>query len=189
MTSKNLFFDQSKLKRCGKGCIIGLTARIRKPEKVSLGTNSIIDDFTYIPCELAMGSYSHIGSGCHLIGGKGKVTIGNFVNIAPGCNIVTAQDDYRGGGLTGAAVPEKYSGKAIVEPVHIGDHALLGCGTVVLPGVKIPEGMAAGALTLLNKQKYEPWTLYAGIPAKKVGRRDGALIKAQAKKLLQEEGE
>ncbi|MFA6035787.1 MAG: acyltransferase [Candidatus Micrarchaeia archaeon] len=183
---ENIFFDISKLRKLGKNAIVGKTARIRKPHLVSIGNCSIIDDFTYIPCELELGSYSHIGTGTHLIGGPGKIKIGRFVNIAPNCNIITGQNDYWGGDLTGPAIPEKYCGKSIVEPVEIGDHVLLGCGTIILPGVKMPEGMATGAYTLLKKQKYKPWTLYAGIPAKEIGKRNGSKMKAQAKKLLAE---
>ena len=44
---ENIFFDKSKLKYCGENVIIGKTVRIRKPEEVSIGDGTIIDDFTY----------------------------------------------------------------------------------------------------------------------------------------------
>ena len=42
----NIFFNISDLKYIGKNVIIGKTVRIRQPEKVSIGDNTIIDDFT-----------------------------------------------------------------------------------------------------------------------------------------------
>jgi galactoside O-acetyltransferase len=181
---ENIFFDISELKHCGKNVIIGKTVRIRKPHLVSIGDNSIIDDFTYIPCAMDIGSYSHIGANCSFIGGPGFVRIGSFVNIAPGCQIVTGTNDYRGGGLVGPTIPEEFAGAAVIEPVFIGDHCLLACQTIVLPGCSLPEGMATGAMTLLKKNEYSPWFLYAGIPGRKIGERDGRAILKSAKQLL-----
>ena len=183
--SDNIFFDKKDLKYCGKNVIIGKTVRIRKPYLVSIGDNVIIDDFTYIPCELDIGNYTHIGANTTFIGGPGKVTIGSFVNIAPGCQIVTGSNDYRGGGLVGPTIPEEYVGEAIIDPIIIDDHVLLGCQVIILPGVYLPEGVAIGAMTLIKPKTYKPWTLYAGNPAKDIGNREKALMKRQAKKLLE----
>ena len=58
---KNIFFDESKLKR-GSNVIIGKTVRIRYPELVEIGDNVIIDDFTYISteCRFMIGSTFHL---------------------------------------------------------------------------------------------------------------------------------
>jgi len=182
---ENIFFDIKLIKNMGEGAIVGKTARLRKPEQVTIGRKSIIDDFTYIPCSLDLGDFSHIGSGCKFIGGAGKVTIGRFVNIAPGCAIVTGSNDYKGGGLVGPGIPKEFSGEARVAPVVIGDHALLGVFTTVLEGVEIPEGMATGAYTLVRPGvTYKPWTLYAGIPAREICPRDGSEMKKQSEQLL-----
>jgi acetyltransferase-like isoleucine patch superfamily enzyme len=183
--SDNIFFDKKDLKHCGKNVIIGKTVRIRKPHLVSIGDNVIIDDFTYIPCELDIGNYTHIGANSTFIGGPGKVTIGSFVNIAPGCQIVTGSNDYRGGGLFGPTIPEEYLGEAIIDPIIIDDHVLLGCQVIILPGVYLPEVVAIGAMTLIKPKTYKPWTLYVGNPAKDIGNREKALMKRQAKKLLE----
>ena len=180
----NLFFDLKELKYCGSNVIIGKTVRIRKPHLVSIADNVIIDDFTYIPCGMEIGSYSHIGANNSFIGGAGFVKIGAFVNIAPGCQIVTGTNDYYGGGLVGPAIPEDYRGEAIVEAVELGDHCLLACQTVVLEGVRMPEGMATGAMTLVKKGNFKPWTLYAGIPCKEIGKRDGTKMLFSANALL-----
>ncbi len=183
---ENLFFDKKELKYCGENVIIGKTVRIRKPQEVIIGDNVIIDDFTYIPCALEIGCYTHIGANCSFIGGPGKVKIGSFVNIAPSCQIVTASNDYYGGELVGPAIPKKFSGEAIVEPIEIGDFVLLACNTTILPGSILPEGMATGAFTLVKKQEYKEWSLYVGIPCKYMSKRDGVKIKESAQHIFNE---
>lgn len=184
----NIFFDRNQLKSCGKNVIIGKTVRIRKPHLVSIGDNVIIDDFTYIPCAMEIGSYTHIGANNSFIGGQGFVKIGSFVNIAPGCQIVTGTNDYWGGGLVGPAIPDEFLGDAIIEPVEIGDFSLIACQTVILEGTKIPEGMATGAMSLIKKGEYKPWTVYAGVPCKEKGQRNGSLMKQKSEELLKSEG-
>lgn len=181
---ENLFFDKRDLKYCGSNVIIGKTVRIRKPEEVIIGDNVIIDDFTYIPCSMEIGNYTHIGANCSFIGGPGKVKVGSFVNIAPSCQIVTGSNDYYGGGLVGPAIPREFAGEAIVEPVEIGDFVLLACNTTVLPGTVLPEGMATGAFSLVRKQEYQKWSLYVGIPCKFLSKRDGSDMMKAAEKLL-----
>lgn len=181
---ENIFFDKNELRYCGKGVIIGKTVRIRKPHLVSIDDYSIIDDFTYIPCELKVGKYSHIGANSTFIGGPGSVEIGSFVNIGPGCQIVTGSNDYKAGGLVGPAIPKEFSGEAIIEPVKISDYVLIGCQSIILPGSILPEGMSIGALTLVKPSSYKEWSLYAGNPIKLLCERDGTVIKDQADKLL-----
>lgn len=183
---ENLFFDKKDLKYCGNNVIIGKTVRIRKPEEVIIGDHVIIDDFTYIPCALEIGDYTHIGANCSMVGGSGKIKIGSFVNIAPSCQLVTGSNDYKGGGLVGPTIPEEYKGKAIIEPIEIGDFVLLACNTTILPGVKLPEGVATGAFTLLNKQQYNSWTLYIGIPGHYHSEREGNVMKKSALQLRKE---
>jgi acetyltransferase-like isoleucine patch superfamily enzyme len=181
---ENLFFDKKDLKYCGQNVIIGKTVRIRKPHAVTIGDNVIIDDFTYIACELEIDTYSHISANVDFIGGAGKVTIGKFTAISAGCKIVTGTSNYLGGELSLPTLPPEFSVGSIIEPIIISDFVLLGCNTVVLPGAIIPEGMATGALSLVTKKKYNPWELYIGIPCKFHRKRDGTAIKISSRKIL-----
>jgi galactoside O-acetyltransferase len=133
-----------------------------------------------------MGDYSHIGPGCIFLGGNGKVKIGKFVNIAPGCKIISASHDYIDGGLSGPTIPEKYSGHSIVSNIVLQDHVLLGCDSIVLPGVIMPKGMATGAFSLVQKRDYQEWQLYIGNPVKKYKMRNWRVILEQAERLLNE---
>jgi galactoside O-acetyltransferase len=181
----NIFFDLATLNGLGTHTIIGKTVRIRKPSRVTLGDYTIIDDFTYVSCGLKVGRYTHIGAGGVLIGGEAQITIGDFVNIAPGCRIIAASNDFSGGGLVGPAIPKEFSDSSIIADITIGDHALLGTGTVILPGCILPEGLSTGAMTLITEECIlEPWTLYAGIPARPIKKRESKRILEAAQKLL-----
>lgn len=165
----NIFFDLAELAYLGQGAIVGKTVRIRKPAHCFIGDYSIIDDFSYISCALRVGRYTHIGAQAVIIGGDARVEIGDFVNLAPGCRLIAASHDFSDGGLTGPAIPHEFADPAIVSHITLADHVLFGTGTVVLPGVDVPEGVATGALTLITpKTPLEPWTLYAGIPARPI---------------------
>lgn len=186
--NRNIFFDLSTLAKLGRHTIIGKTVRIRKPSLVRIGDHTIIDDFTYISCAMTAGRYTHIGAGGVLIGGNAHITIGDFVNIAPGCRIVAASHDFTEGGLSGPTIPAEFADESITADIEIADHALFGTGTVILPGCHIPEGVALGAMTLVTaKIKLEPWSLYAGIPAQFIKKRQSEKILASTARLLRKE--
>jgi galactoside O-acetyltransferase len=183
----NIFGNLNKIKSRGKDSIIGRTVRIRRPQDFEIGRNSIVDDHTYISTQLKIGDFTHIGSGAHIIGGAdAKVTIGNFVNIAPGCNIAAGANDYSGGELVSPALPHGYGGKAIIKPVKIADHCLIGFSCSILPGVELPEGVAIGAHSLVKPGKYKPWNVYAGVIAKEIKARNGKLIKSMAERIIRD---
>ena len=50
--------------------------------------------------------------------------------------------------------------------MEIGDYVVIGSHSVILPGVKVPDRLACGAFTLLNKKDYKDLGLYVGIPSK-----------------------
>jgi acetyltransferase-like isoleucine patch superfamily enzyme len=182
----NLFFDLTELAGLGRGAIIGKTVRLRKPGKTWIGDYSILDDFAYVSCALRVGRYTHIGPHAICIGGDAEIVIGDFVNISGGCRLMAASNDFTGGGLVGPAIPAEFSEPAVVGRIEIGDHALFGANTVVLPNTRVPEGVATGAFTLLtSRTALTPWTLYAGIPARPIRPRDGARMRAAARRLLE----
>lgn len=171
MTKENIFFDLGNLKSCGKNVIIGKTVRIRYPELVSIGDNCIIDDFTYISTTLELKSNVHICAGCKIIGGKkSSVSIGEYSTISPGVVLVAGSDDYVSGIAT-PLVPIETKGNVQIGRIHLGNHCIVGSNTVVLPNVIFGEGASVGALSLVKKD-LEPWTLYAGIPSKKIKDRN-----------------
>ena len=59
-------------------------------------------------------------------------------------------------------------------PVTLGRHVIVGCGSVILPGVTMHEGSGMGALSLVRRD-CEPFGLYSGMPARRVAWRSDAI--------------
>lgn len=57
------------------------------------------------------------------------------------------------------------------EPVVIGDHAWIGCRSIILKGVTIGEHAIVSAGAIVTRD-VPPWTVVAGHPAREVGRVD-----------------
>jgi acetyltransferase-like isoleucine patch superfamily enzyme len=179
---ENIFFDLKRLKYLGVGAIIGKTVRIRKPEECVIGDHTILDDFTYISCPLEIGRFSHIASNVTISGGHGRVTIGDFVGVATGCSLHAASSDYLEGSLDYPSIPAEFQFGGQCEDIVFEDFVLLGAKSVVLPGVHLPEGVSTGALSVISKRKYRPWTLY--VRGQREMKRDGAELKRRAADLL-----
>lgn len=168
---ENIFFDLSRLKHLGKGCIIGKTVRIRKPEECIIGDGTIIDDFTYISCTVEIGNNCHIASNVAISGGKGKFTMGNRSTLSNNCTVHCASSDYTKFSMDLPSMPLELQYGGTIENIYIGDEVVIGAHSCILPGVILPNGVACGAYTLVKKQFYEPNTLYIGIPARKFKER------------------
>ena len=158
--SENIFFDKSKLKHCGKNVIIGKTVRIRNPEKVSIGDSVIIDDFTYISGDVTIGDYVHVAAGCVLSASSARITIGPLVGISAGCKIYGGSSNYVTCGLDIPTIPKEHQFNVILEDVSLAAFTLIGASSIILPGCRIPQGMAvAAAITVRKKLDLKPWSV------------------------------
>ena len=79
--------------------------------------------------------------------------------------------------MTNPTVPALYT-NVQHSPVKIGKHVIVGSGCVVLPGVTLEDGVAIGALSLVNKD-CDAFQVYAGIPAKKIAPRSKQLLELE----------
>lgn len=155
---ENIFFNKKDLLQCGENVIIGKTVRIRSPEKVSIGDNTIIDDFTYISGSLDLGEYTHIASGVSIQGSKNKISIGDFTGISSGVRIYAGSSNYVEAGLDLPTIPEKHSWNGIYEDCFIDHFCVIGANSVILPGCKIPKGLTVAAnLVVRKKLNLSPW--------------------------------
>lgn len=154
------------IKSYGKDVLIGRFAVLYNPEKLTLGDHVRIDDFTIISGNVTIGSYIHISQFCGLYGGDAGIVMEDFSGLSAKCSIYAVSDDYSGMSMTNPMIPSKYKPKAISKGVFIGKHAIIGCNSVVLPGVEIHEGTAVGSLSLVTCS-LEPWSINTGIPASK----------------------
>ena len=172
-----------KFKKIGKNVQLGKNIYFRYPEKIEIGDNVIIDDFSYFSTSLVIEDYVHISPFCSVIGGiKSKLVMREFSGLSAGCRIICGSDDYSGIGLTNPTVTKKYRIKSKSTTIEIGRHGVLGTNCVVHPGVKIGEGAAAGSMSLITKD-VDPWWIYIGMPAKKFKKREKGKIVELEKQL------
>ena len=166
-------------KRLGRNVRVHERASVYGTENITLGDHVRIDDFSILIAtgELFIGSHVSIPNFCFL-GAKFGLVMADFVTLAPGVQIFTTSDDYSGAHLTGPTVPPQFTGGRRGR-VQLGRHCILGAGSVVLPGVSLGEGVSVGALSLVTTN-LEPWGVYAGIPAKRLGDRLRGVLQLEA---------
>lgn len=147
--------------------------------RIALGNNVRIDDF----CVLSAGVWGiSIGNHIHLaiytsLMGAGKITLSDFCNISSRVAIYSSNDDYSGATMTNPTVPSEYTGVTHAD-VLLGKHVIVGSGSVILPGVTLEEGVAVGALSLVNRD-CKAFGIYAGNPARRISERKRDLLELE----------
>lgn len=146
---------------------------------IRLGSRVRIDDFCVLAAGeggIEIGDYVHVGVSSSLIG-RGRITMESFSGLSSRVSIYSSSDDYSGAGLTNPMVPEQYK-SVLHADVHLGRHVIVGSGSVVLPGAILEEGVAVGALSLINK-RCESFGVYLGNPARRIGERKRDLLRLE----------
>ena len=168
-------------KSVGKNVKVSDKASIHNPSNISIGDNTRIDDFCILSSGkggIKIGSHVHISCYVSLIG-SGKIMIENFVALSTRVAIFSSDDDYSGKYMVNPTLPKKLT-NFTNKPVCIKKHVIVGTGAVILPGVTVASGAAVGALSLV-KENLEPFWLYAGVPAKKIRKREKKLLTLEKK--------
>lgn len=145
-------------------------------ERISIGSNVRIDDFCVLSAGasgIVIGNYVHLAVGAVLVG-SGKITLSDFSGLSSKVSVYSSSDDYSGEALTNPTVPDKFLG-VVHGDVYLGKHVIIGSGSVILPGVILEDGVAVGALSLVNKSCAE-FGVYAGNPARRIKDRARDLL-------------
>ena len=182
------FYDQNELKELGfkhigKNVMLSRKASIYGADKISLGDNSRIDDFSILSGQVHIGRYVHVAAFCGLFAGKAAITLKDFSGISSRVNIYAESDDFGGDYMAHPTIPLQYR-RTERKDVILEEYSIIGCGGLVLPGGYLAEGSVLGAQSLL-KSTLKAWTIYAGSPAKEIKKRSKALL-AKAIQLKQE---
>ena len=136
---------------CGRvepNVTIHFRTEIRCPRKLRIGKGTIIGDNAILDARCGL-------------------TMGENVNLSSNVSIYTLQHDHRDPYFRCNETQKKMS-------VEIDDRVWLGSNVIVLPGVHIGEGAVCCAGCVVTKDVL-PYTVVAGIPAKKVGVRPRVL--------------
>lgn len=127
---------------------------------VKIGDSSTIHMWAnfYEPRGITIGEDTIIGDHAFL-DGRCQLTIGNHVAIASSVAIYNSQHDVQSSDFS----PE-------YGQVSIGDYVFIGPRVTILPGVHIEEGAVVAAGAVVTKD-VSAFTIYAGVPAVKIGER------------------
>lgn len=164
-------------KHLGDNVKISDKASIYNPELMEIGDHTRIDDFCVISGKVTLGRNVHIAVFCNIGGGDLGVTLEDFCGLAYGGHVFSQSDDYSGRTLTNPTVPDKYKHETKAS-VLIKRHSIVGTCSVIMPGITVEEGTSIGAMSLVTKST-EPWSVYFGIPAKRLKSRKQALLELE----------
>ncbi len=161
------------LKSYGHNVLISRKTSIYGAQNISIGNNVRIDDFCILSGNITIKSNIHISSYVALYGQLG-IILEDFTGISSKSIIYSAMDDFGGDYLIGPIHPD---GTTHVTGglVKLCKYSQIGAGCIVFPTVTISEGSVVGAMSLI-KSNTEPWSIYAGIPAKKIKDRNNRLL-------------
>lgn len=108
------------------------------------------------PGNISIGNNTIIGFYCRL-DGRGTLKIGNNVNISSYTILEAGSHDF-------------VSFRDCYAPIIIEDHVWIGTRSMILQGVTVGEGAIVAAGSVVTRS-IPPYTIVAGVPAKKIGDR------------------
>ena len=112
--------------------------------------------------DLEADDYSLIGINCII---DPKVKIGRYTMLAHDVQIIGGDHVFNDPNL-----PMTFAGRETIKPTIIGDDCWIGARSIMLVGVKIGDGAIVAAGSVVTKD-IEPYSIYAGVPAKKIRMR------------------
>lgn len=156
--------------RMGKGARVGHLTMCRGLKLLEIGDFGSIGNLNWITgngqnpltkarkntraeVALRIGRHSAI-TNRHYIDSSDRIVIGDFTTIA----------GVRSQFLTHAIDIEIC--RQQTNPIKIGNYCFVGTGCIILPGAVLPDCSVLAAGSLLRDEMTQPWTLYAGVPAK-----------------------
>jgi putative colanic acid biosynthesis acetyltransferase WcaF len=126
--------------------------------KIGRGVNIKSGVRVKFPWRLEVGDYTWIGE---------DVWIDNLAQVIVGSNCCISQRAYL---CTGSHDWSHPKFELITHPIEIKEGAWIAACATVGPGVTVGEGAVLG-LGSVASHDLEPWTVYAGVPAKSIRRR------------------
>lgn len=176
----NSFYSNEELAQLGLGSygkdvLISRKTSIYKPEQIFLGNHIRIEDFAILIGPIQMGSRVHIAANVLLRSSeKFPITLEDATGLAPGVNVISTSDDYKGPFLFGPHFPAKLRNNK-GGPVTIKRFVVVGINTLILPNVTLGEGSSIGAMSMVCRNT-KPWKVYFGVPARPIFVRDSSII-------------
>lgn len=189
MLQKECYYTEIDLKdfgfkSLGRNVRISSDARIYGAERISIGDDVRIDDFTMLATG---GGYITIGNGCEItrccnLTGTLGIEMCDYSSMGANTVIYSASDDYSGEYMTNQVIPREFT-KFVGGKVTLGRHVIVGASSVIIGASDIGEGCSLGAVTVVVNKNLDPWGMYAGNPARRIKERKRGLLELE-KQLL-----
>ena len=128
--------------KIGSNVFISRKIEIKNPRNIQIGNNCVINKRVLLD------------------GRGGGITIFDNVDIAQDVQIWTEEHDV-----------DSPSHSLKASPVEIGENVWIASRATILPGVTIGKGAVVAAGSVVTKD-VEPYSIVAGVPAKKIGERN-----------------
>lgn len=176
------FYTEEELKKIGfltfgEDVKISRKASIYGANQIQIGDHVRVDDFCILSGRIVLGNYIHIAAYTALYGGDKGIYVNDFANLSSRVCVYSVSDDYSGGSMTSPMIPEEYK-NVNSKPVYIEKHVIVGSTSVIMPGVTLAEGSAFGSFSFITKNS-KPWSINAGIPARKIKERSKNVVKLE----------
>lgn len=113
----------------------------------------------WAPWNLVLGDFVGVGDGANLYSME-RIEIGDYAVISQGVHLCCGSHDYNSANF-----------QLFAKPISIGPHAWICAEAFISLDVSIVEGVVVGARSVVTKNISEPWSVFAGHPARKVGMR------------------
>jgi putative colanic acid biosynthesis acetyltransferase WcaF len=114
----------------------------------------------WAPWNLVVGNFVGIGEGANLYC-MDKISIGDYAVISQGAHLCCGSHDFN-----------RSNFQLITAPIQIAERAWVCAEAFVAMGVSVAPGVVLGARSVATKSISESWTIWAGMPAKKIGERN-----------------
>ncbi len=149
-----LVYFRWKTYTIGKDFHAGRNVHMWAKKDIRIGKNFYIGRNSQIECNAEIGDYVIFGNNVALVGKYDH----NYKQIGTPIRLASQIRD-----------PD-YSWKGLDSKVIIEDDVWVGYGSIIMSGIKIGKGSIVAAGSVVTKD-IEPWTIYAGVPAKRIADR------------------
>jgi dTDP-4-amino-4,6-dideoxy-D-glucose acyltransferase len=162
----------------GRDVFIANDVILHNPSNIIIGNNVRIDTQCVLiaghDTKIIIGDNVHISAGCYFYGNSGNITLEDCTCTSARCTLYTANDDYTEGYQANSTVSDDWK-QVKTGDIILKKHALVGCYTVILPGVRLGFATAVGAHSLV-KRDTEDFDVIGGCPAKFIKKRKNVYL-------------
>lgn len=129
------------------------------------------------PYNVSIGHHVYINRGCNLITTGSEIEIGDYIMIGPNTTFVAQNRD-----ISDYSKPMIFNNKYLKKKIIIENDVWIGANVTILPGVTVRKGAVVGAGSVVTKD-VDSYSIFAGVPAKKLRDRFPESDKKRAEKI------